>query len=871
MRNVTRAFRRALADDKRDYDISVSITLVDGTELTLDNTNIWTNGFSMEDSVSADNVFQVGAAIINKATIVINNIYDNFSEYDFMDAKVIVDVGLSGLDDGTSEMVRMGVFNVDEAQYNGSLITLTCLDNMCKFEKAYVGSNGNPPVTYPATLEAIVQNACSKCVVTMDNDSLQFPHRDYVVSSAPSGESTTFRQVISWAAQIAGCFARINPSGKLTFDWYDMDVIQGYTLGLDGGTFDTVRDDVYTTGDTADGGTFNPWNTGYSYDGGTFQDQKATHVISSSYTSDVSTDSIVITGVSVQKKVSDGDKPYETYTSGTTGYVISIEGNEFIQGTHGQDVANWLGTQLIGITFRKATVTHPNDPSFEAGDVALLVDRKKNAYPIIISSTTFNINSSQSTTSSAATPRRNSAQRFTEATRNYVELRKRLEEQKTSFEEAQDELSNRIAHASGLYFTPQGSGSSIKYYYHDKPTLSESNIVMLFSDVGFTLTNNYQQGSAATWYGMTVDGTMISAILNTIGVNADWIRTGTLDAGRVIVSNLSANRITTGTMSADRILGGTLKLGGSTGAGNLSVQNSSGVDVVISDAQGVKAKNGGYVISYGDEDVFAEDNLYPYSLLNMGTVEIGYKVYGPDTLIQTSNLRPFGKITLADQEEDYYNGSAQGVNLGFTLRTNPKAVMNLGCYSGTNYATFTPYMLLQNHALDPVEPYDQPGALYYCNITMQKNLGCQQGLYVAGQKHRVVQTEHYGSRLHCCYETPSPYFGDIGSGTTDANGECYVFIDDIMRETICEDTQYVVFLQKEGPGDLWVAEKATDYFVVKGTPDLQFSWELKAKQRDYATERLEQPTMDYEEAIDYAEEGNRLIDEYMKQAEGIIE
>ena len=100
--------------------------------------------------------------------------------------------------------------------------------------------------------------------------------------------------------------------------------------------------------------------------------------------------------------------------------------------------------------------------------------------------------------------------------------------------------------------------------------------------------------------------------------------------------------------------------------------------------------------------------------------------------------------------------------------------------------------------------------------------------------------DNYGKRLLYCYETPTPLFGDIGETRIDSDGFSYVDIDDIFSETIAEKVEYQVFLQKEGEGDCWVAEKNPRYFVIQGTPNLKVSWEIKAKQRDYELTRLEQ-------------------------------
>lgn len=120
-------------------------------------------------------------------------------------------------------------------------------------------------------------------------------------------------------------------------------------------------------------------------------------------------------------------------------------------------------------------------------------------------------------------------------------------------------------------------------------------------------------------------------------------------------------------------------------------------------------------------------------------------------------------------------------------------------------------------------------------------------MQVTGNKNRRVKTEDYEDRLLYCYEMAEPVFGDFGSGVLDENGECIVEIDDIFSETITLDSEYHVFLQKEGQGDLWISEKNSRYFVVSGTPGLSFAWELKAKQWDGIATRLEAPDYDIQD------------------------
>ena len=118
------------------------------------------------------------------------------------------------------------------------------------------------------------------------------------------------------------------------------------------------------------------------------------------------------------------------------------------------------------------------------------------------------------------------------------------------------------------------------------------------------------------------------------------------------------------------------------------------------------------------------------------------------------------------------------------------------------------------------------------------------GLWCTGSKHRVVRTQDYGERLLCCYETPSPMFGDVGAAQIDETGKCLIFIDEKFTQTIDLEYLYDVFLTKYGPGDCYVSERTASYFIVKGTKNLKFAWELKTIQRDYENLRLEEYTQE---------------------------
>ena len=158
-------------------------------------------------------------------------------------------------------------------------------------------------------------------------------------------------------------------------------------------------------------------------------------------------------------------------------------------------------------------------------------------------------------------------------------------------------------------------------------------------------------------------------------------------------------------------------------------------------------------------------------------------------------------------------------------------------------------------------------------VTSRVNFICDKDLKVHGTKSRIVKTREYSTRALYCYEMPSPMFGDIGEAVTDESGVCYIYLDDIFTETINTGIEYQIFLQKEGKGDLWVDSKGPAYFVVKGTPGLKFSWEMKAKQRDYEYERLEDAeiTENFTNIINYEEQGQKLFEEYLLEKETAYE
>lgn len=520
MVNVSTAWLRALANDQRDYQITISMTLANGVSLTIRNQHIWQNSFGIDDAVSADNDFQIGAAIINKCNFSLNNMYGDFDTFDFLNARLSVTVGL--MVEGSLETIRKGSFViVNNPTYNGALINIEAYDYMYFFDVPYSQNN----TVYPTTADVIVRDMCTDLGVPLN--TYDFPNKTTTISERPTEEATTYREVLSYIGQICGCYARCNVYGQLELKWYDQDALDSPTYAYDGGSFDA--DTPYATGDVVNGGVFNPWETGDVAEGGTFSWNSSVHFISSVYSRDISTEDVVITGIRILVKTKENDSSEETikeFLKGTTGYVIEISENPFINISNADAIATRLANAIVGFKFRKASISHGSDPSIEAGDVAFVFDRKQNVYPIVISHTIFKNGSEQQTYSAAQDVYKNVAARYSAETKNYVDLRRRIKNERTSREEVEAALRRSIASASGLHETEivdETSGATLRYL-HNKPELAESDIQILVSDVGITVTAD----SGEHWYGLRVNGDLIARILTATGVNADWINTGQL-------------------------------------------------------------------------------------------------------------------------------------------------------------------------------------------------------------------------------------------------------------------------------------------------------------------------------------------------------
>lgn len=497
MRNLSSAFKDELNNDNRRYLEWVDITLKDGTVLNLREDSIWNNGIKVEDAVSGSSEFQIGSAIVNKATVTLNNIYDDFSDYIFDGATISVSIGLmvetereqgdrnddkmySGLYPTETEKIHLFTGTVVEAPTtNSSILSLTCYDNMYKFDRDYSESN----LSYPATRGQIIRDACNICGVQLQ--TVTFDNDDYVIQEKPSVEQLTFRQLISWVAQIGGQFCRCDSLGRLCIGWYDL---KSYEI-------DTMKD-----------GSYIPIK---SYDN-----------------LSVNNEDVVITGVRVTeyRGGSTSEEDSVSFLYGKDGYVIDIKDNKLVFTGKGEKIATMIGERVVGMRFRPFSVSMMNNPEVEAGDICLITDRKGNQYKSLITSSTFQVGNKQSISCEAKSAARNSAKQYSLFSQAIVENRNNIKKEKKDRDKALEELANRINLSTGLFTTVEhNDGGGNVFYLHNKMLLKDSDIVWKMTAEAWAVSTD----GGRTWNGgMTVDGDTIVRILDAVGIRANWITTG---------------------------------------------------------------------------------------------------------------------------------------------------------------------------------------------------------------------------------------------------------------------------------------------------------------------------------------------------------
>ena len=174
------------------------------------------------------------------------------------------------------------------------------------------------------------------------------------------------------------------------------------------------------------------------------------------------------------------------------------------------------------------------------------------------------------------------------------------------------------------------------------------------------------------------------------------------------------------------------------------------------------------------------------------------------------------------------------------------------------------YSLLLGYVGNHIFVGESGGVLWGYGFTASDDIYAYGKIGCLGEKTRIIQTDGGRNISMYAYETASPTFGDMGTGKLDDDGQCYVYLDDDFLLTVERDMKYIVMLTAKGAGELYVesTNEKDGYFVVKGTPKLEFFWEVKVRQKGCRDTRIEQSDIPKKE--DITAEEQEMFNEQMR-------
>lgn len=542
MKATTPKFKQIMASgNARDYVVKIDLTLADDplnpTVLHLDESDIWNDTFSIETASSGTSSFDIGTAVIGQCKFSLNNFDERFNQYDFFNASAVVWIGLVGDIDNNEHQVyyRAGFFTVDEPTFAGALIQLVLLDNMWKFDVPM----SDLSISYPITALNAVLAICSHCDVTLDQ-TVQFHGYDFVISKAPEDvDKMNCREFLQYVAMIGCNFCEITPTGQLKLRWYDTSSVPEES-DLDGGTFDT-NTTPYSDGDSADGGNFTDYTSGDTYDGGGFNDNPNVAYFTRLLNSSFGTDVITITGV---RFIIDDT----VYDIGEDGYVLELD-NPLVNADNVSTVLNLIWDVLEDFSLRTYNITVVSDLSVEIGDCCAIKDYKGNYIYSWITNNTFKF-ANQLVRCDAVNPTRTLTKQYSKIVQAAVSIaRKDTEDAISDYDVAVQELNRLTNEAMGGFSNYEDAPTGGRYYYVSNQPITKNPTTGVCSfepgSVVFRLAGDVlsiSRDGGQTWvngYDPTT-GTLLVNVLDAIGINAEWIKAGQIEAARMATNVITA-------------------------------------------------------------------------------------------------------------------------------------------------------------------------------------------------------------------------------------------------------------------------------------------------------------------------------------------
>ena len=328
-------------------------------------------------------------------------------------------------DSGTK--TKVGIYYCEKPNYQGlmreisgtsTVYKVVAYDTMSKLDADFSGWLHANQAQFPKTIWQLVQLACQRAGVALASSSLPI-NGSYSVQ-AFYADDLTCRQIISWAAEAAGCYAHMNADGKLQFL-----------------TYTDKRSTVKITPDGASN------STAYYADSLSYEDYTVK----------------AIEKVQIRQSDSDVGVIYPDSTTATNTY--AVQGNLLLTtGTEAnlKSVAQNLYNVLKNVTYTPCKVSVPSSSGLACGQIVHVKDARGREFDTYLMSAT--ISSGKARFESVGSASRESSSAVN--SQSYKNLTGKMLEIKTSVDGLEVKASDLTGKYTDLKATVDGLSSEVK-------------------------------------------------------------------------------------------------------------------------------------------------------------------------------------------------------------------------------------------------------------------------------------------------------------------------------------------------------------------------------------------------------------------------
>lgn len=389
------------------------LTLPSGTELKGGSPGSAVKSLTLHTAVNAGQEFTIGSA---------------FSDY--IEAEIWADPGGSlqitagdaltyYRQDDAGNRTKVGIFYAEKpTRTKRNSYKVTAYDTMSKLDADFSSWLRANQAQFPKTIWQLVQLACQRAGVALASSSLPI-NGSYSVQ-AFYADDLTCRQIISWAAEAAGCYAHMNADGKLQFLTY--------------------ADKRSTAKITPDGASN---STAYYADSLSYEDYTVK----------------AIEKVQIRQSDSDVGVIYPDSTTATNTY--AVQGNLLLTtGTEAnlKSVVQNLYNVLKNVTYTPCKVSVPSSSGLACGQIVHIKDARGREFDTYLMSAT--ISSGKASFESVGSASRESSSAVN--SQSYKNLTGKMLEIKTSVDGLEVKASDLTGKYTDLKATVDGLSSEVK-------------------------------------------------------------------------------------------------------------------------------------------------------------------------------------------------------------------------------------------------------------------------------------------------------------------------------------------------------------------------------------------------------------------------